>query len=490
MYKKIVGIIIVMFLIGTALPTFGKIIEIDSIKINKFREKYEYDYLPGQLIVKFKRSPNSCVTVNTLNNKYQVSSMEKLFVNSDKTILDNIYILKVPENSDILSIVNDYSMNPNVEYAEPNGVAQPYTIPNDPDFDKQWYLENTGQTGGKIDADIDAPQAWNKIFGSKDIVIAIVDSGIDYTHPDLAYNIWINEDEIQGNDIDDDNNGFIDDIRGWDFAYKDNDPKDLHGHGTICTGVVGGVTDNNIGLAGVCWNSKIMIVQISNETWHGLFTNIASGIKYAADNGANVISMSFGWQGKSDNIVKNACEYAYNKGVILTASAGNSGNEEVINPAAFEHVIAVAGTNHEDSRMDINDKGIPIISNYGPWVDIAAPGQYIYSTMPTYDVYMNRKYGLNKNYTYGNGTSLSSPIVAGVAALILSKNPNLSPNEVKSRICEYSEPYRSIYDLGDGRINAYQAIEKTKVTSTYIPGYFIHKLIKEFPILEFLLLSS
>ena len=482
MMEKIVGIFVMMLLIVTSIPTFGMIGEIESSDNNELRDYFEEDYVSGELIVKFKEPPTSLVSINNLNEKYEVSSMEKLFVNSEDTILDNIYILRFSEDLDLLSIMNDYSKDPNVIYVELNGLAIPFLIPNDQDFDKQWYLDNTGQTGGKPDCDIDGPEAWDVMIGSPDIVIAIVDSGIDYTHPDLENNIWINEDEIPDNDIDDDNNGYVDDIRGWDFAYKDNDPKDLHGHGTACAGVVGGVADNGIGLAGVSWNSKIMIVQIANKKWVGYYTNIALGIQYAADNGADVISLSFGSYNQDYEIVKDAIDYAYDKGVVLFAAAGNDGTNNKPNPASLENVIAVAGTNNKDHRMDTFELEKECISNYGDWVDIAAPAENIYTTMPTYSVYMIEEYSVSMNYEFLSGTSAASPIAAGVAALLLSNNSELTQAEVKSIICEYSDSYISIYDLGEGRINAYRAIQKVKSMDYLNPWIF--RLIQRFPIFE------
>ena len=452
-------------------------------------------FVAGEFIIKFTEyNLISGLTINILNHKHGVQTIEKVFDNAENTILDNIYKCYISEDADILEIVQDYKKLPNVIYAEPNGIARPFIIPNDPDFNKQWYLDNTGQYNGRSDSDVDAPEAWDIIKGSSDIIIAIVDSGIDYTHPDIADNIWTNVDELSDNDIDDDRNGYVDDIIGWDFAYDDNDPKDMHGHGTVCAGVAGAVTDNNIGIAGVSWNSKVMSVQISNETWVGTFTDISQGIKYAADNDASIISLSFGWHDKNDNIVKNACDYAYNKGVLIVAAAGNSNSNLEHNPAAFENVVAVAGTDNNDSRMEFTVDDITYASNYGRWVDIAAPGEHIYTTMPTYNVTMNNKYGDNLNYEFQSGTSLSGPIVAGIAALMLSKNGTLTPDKVKSIMLRYVEPYRSLQYLGTGRINAYKATEDMlafnndwnrwlntpEITMPFVFNYLILEILTQF----------
>ena len=334
------------------------------------------------------------------------------------------------------------------------------TTPNDPDFTEQWYLDNTGQTGGTSDADIDAPEAWDIETGDPDVVIAIVDTGVDYTHPDLADNIWTNVDEIPDNGIDDDENGYIDDVRGWDFFYNDNEPLDGFGHGTNLAGIAGAVSNNNVGIAGVCWNCKIMPVQIADETFR-FSSSMWDGIIYAADNGADVISISFGSNNPNSEIRDNAINYAYDKGCVLVAAAGNGGSNTKYYPAAYNNVISVGGTDYKDNIMDVYIEVADewAKSNWGDWVDIAAPGVNIYTTTPTYPVYINEEYDVSLNYyNMWAGTSLAAPIVAGVAALLLSRNNSLSQEEVKSLICENVDPYESERYIGTGRINAYKAL--------------------------------
>jgi subtilisin family serine protease len=468
MRKKIFGIFIVTLLIGTTLPTLGTIIETSTINENELNTFFNSEFVLGEFIVKFKEPLFSSVSINDLNEKYQVKSMEKLFVNSENTILDNIYILKVPDNSDILSIVNDYSMNPNVEYAEVNIIGDLCLTPNDEYFQYQWYLHNTGQNiippdypyppiHGTIDADIDAPEAWDIETGSQDVIIALIDSGIDYTHPDLADRIWVNEDEIPDNEVDDDGNGFIDDIIGWDFPYNDNDPLDLNGHGTACGGVFSAVTNNNIGIAGISWNCRIMITNIAYDDGVNDISDWVKAIQYAADNGADILSMQIlAYIDKA--VLRDAIDYAYDKGVFMCASAGNDNTSDEGYPAANDKVLAVAATNEHDERCDEDDfswnwapgRG----SNYGDWIDIAAPGNLIATTSTTYPNYKN----LPMNYTGIGGTSISCPIVAGVAALLLSRDSSLSPEDVKTLICENVDPYDSEYYIGTGRVNAYKAL--------------------------------
>ncbi len=465
MKKKTVGIFVCMLLITTAIPVVGDINKTtnDTIIYLENENIQNLEFASGEFIVKLTKDTTiSSPFITALNEKNQIISVEKVFRNADDTILDNIYILVVPKDSDILSIVSEYALFPGVIYAEPNGIIYPCVIPNDEYFDYQWALHNTGQDfipppyppmNGTPDCDIDAPEAWDIETGDPDVVIAIADSGINYTHPDLADKIWVNEDEIPGNEIDDDGNGYIDDIRGWDFHYNDSDPMDGHGHGTICAGVPGMVTNNSIGGAGVIWDCQIMPVQIANENWASKVTDIAKGVKYAADNSANIISMSFAYMYAS-NTLKDAVNYAYDKGVFMCAAAGNGNTSYKRFPAAFDNVTSVAATNQHDERCDEDDWGNGSGSNYGDWVDVAAPGNVIGTTSldPEFNYYAG-----------GSGTSLASPMVAGLAGLILSRNPLLSPDDVKSIICENVDPYNSSEYIGTGRINAYKALSNVTI---------------------------
>ena len=467
MKAKIICILLMALLITTAIPSISS----NVIKNDKFSNFQNFEFVPGEFIVKFTKDTKiSNSFIKNLNEKYQVSSIEKVFKNSEDTILENIYILSIPENSDIFSVVKDYSSNPNVLYAEPNGLAYLCNTPNDENFSKQWYFDNTGQEGGTPDADVDAPEAWDIGTGSEDIVIAIIDTGIDYNHPDLIDNMWINEIEIPDNGIDDDSNGYIDDYYGWDFTnYSgDNIPLDSLGHGTYCAGIAGAVGNNSIGITGICWDCKIMNVEvffehISNWEW------ISKGIKYAADNGADVLSMSFGYYMPS-NLIKDVINYAYDKDIVLVAGAGNDGRWLPLFPAGYNKVIAVAATDHNDTGMHYYDEidGRWYSSNYGFWVDFCAPGQDMYSTTPTYPTNWTIIYGIKPYYDGGlfwSGCSYATPIVAGVAALMLSKDNTLTPTEIKTRIRKHTDPYNSEKYIGTGRINAYHAITKEKIKS-------------------------
>jgi len=422
------------------------------------------EFEPRQFIIKFREEVDICLSlspdgflvtgiasIDILNRGCGVISAEKIFGNDPVPSLSNVYKFILDDDADVLGVVREYNSDSCVVYAEPNYIytiqkAQEKTlgiIPDDKYFSDQWALHNTGQTGGTFDADIDAPEAWEIEKGSSNVVIAVIDSGVDYNHEDLAGNMWINEDEIvDGNDTD--GNGYIDDIRGWDFYNDDNDPLDDHGHGTHCSGIASAMTNNDVGIAGVCWNCTIMPVKIGTSTIPE--DAAADGIIYAADNGADVISMS--WGGCFDSpLVHDALEYAYSKGVFLVASAGNGNTDLKHYPSGYDNVISVAATNENDGRCDPDDWGSGKGSNYGRWVDIAAPGNEILSTLP------------DDEYDSWSGTSMAGPHVAGLAGLLLSKNPCPYPaGMVKTMILHTADEIDTDEYIGSGRINAYKAL--------------------------------
>jgi thermitase len=468
MKRKIAGIgICMLMIVAVVIPAAGTMNEMATKKNKFFKNQASMEFVPGEFIVKLKKGTtfSSSSQLKALNEKNQVNVFEKVFLNAENTILDNIYLLYVPVGSDILSFVQEYMSCPDVVYAEPNWIVYPCGIPNDANFSNQWYFHNTGQVflnwqghnySGLPDADIDAPEVWDIETGSSDVVIAILDSGIDCMHPDLAPNIWNNTNEIPNNGIDDDNNGYIDDVRGWNFYYNNNNVTDGHGHGTMCAGVAGAITDNGIWGAGVAGNCKIMPVRIANEEWDSSTSVVGPGLRYAADNGADVMSMSFGWYSYS-SFLGDAVNYSYSKGVFMCAAAGNGNTSKKLWPAGYENVTAAAATTQNDTRVTPKDWPGGWGSSYGDWVDIAAPGNIIFSTTPTYHVYWN-DYGLIPNFDWACGTSFASPMVAGVAALLLSKNPTLTQGEVKELLCENVDPYDSPEYIGTGRLNAQKAL--------------------------------
>ena len=277
-------------------------------------------------------------------------------------------------------------------------------------------LPDLGGTNWALDV-INAPEVWNQNITGNGIVVAVVDSGVDYNHPDLDGNIWRNAGEIAGNGIDDDRNGYIDDIRGWDFVSGDNDPMDLGfiGHGTHIAGTIA-AERNNIGITGIAYNAKIMPVRVLPSFGSGSSNNAAAGIRYAADNGADVINVSFGNDSSPSDVVNDAIQYANNKGSVVVMAAGNLGDIQPAYPARNANRWGIAaGSIDVRGSMDSTSNR----SGFTPLDYLVAPGVEIFSTTPGND------------YELRSGTSFAAPQVAGVAALVLNANPNLTPSQVE-----------------------------------------------------------
>ena len=399
-------------------------------------------------IFKTPLKKNYCDQVRTMTAEEQVESIEQKFPQID---LSNIYKLTFPKDANVREIVEEYKKDPNVEYAQLNYIVHAMTTPNDPNYSAQWGLP-------KIKAD----DVWDIEKGNSTVVVAVIDTGIDYNHEDLDINVWNNTGEISNNSIDDDGNGYIDDVRGWDFSNGDNDPMDDNGHGTYCSGIISAVTDNGIGIAGVSWYSKIMGVKGLDADGVGYTVNLAKCIKYAAYNGADVIYNGWGIKNclSSQPLIEDAIRYAHNLGCVVVFPAGNY-NDDVIyrSPANMAEVITVAATDQNDKKASFSD--------YGSLVDVSAPGVDILSLWR------------NDSYSQGSGTSASASYVAGVAALILSKNPSWSNDEVERCLrsttdnIDFLNPdYAGL--LGTGRINAHKAVTTSPKPKIIFYSYSIN----------------
>lgn len=356
-------------------------------------------------------------------------------------------------------VASQYSDNPDVLSIEPQHTRRMTNTPDDTYFDLQWHHNQSN------DIDIDSTDAWDTTTGSTGMVVAVIDSGVDLDHVDLAANIWINVDEIASNGLDDDGNGFIDDTSGWDFVGNDNDPNpapdsiDNDGdgladggvvHGTHVAGLIGAIGNNATGVSGVNWNVQIMAVRGLDDEGSGTDEDLAQAMEYAADNGADIINLSLGAYG-NDSTLQSGIDYAQDRGVLIVAAAGNDTanlNTDPFYPACSDGVVGVAATTAADQASSF--------SNYGDdCVDIASPGSSILSTLYTDDA----TNGFTDDYGYLSGTSMATPIVSGAAALLLAANPTFSASDISSALTSTTDDVGLGSEYGSGRLNVASALE-------------------------------
>lgn len=419
------------------------------------------DYAPNELLVKWKSS-NIATQRTNLKTQFNLKERE-LFANG------NMEIWKLADTADVLNLVKIYQKHPDIASVEPNYFYSTATLPpNDPMFDELWGINNTGQTEGTIGADINAIEGWAIQKESPSIQVAILDTGIDWGHPDLVDNIWQNlgedadgdghvlewdgtkwifdpEDE---NGIDDDGNGYIDDFIGWDFANNDNDPYDDHAHGTHVAGIIGARGDNGIGITGVTWKVQLVPLKFISKENRGLNSDAIKAINYATAMGIPISNNSWGGRGNSP-FLKEAIQQAANQNHLFIAAAGNDSNNNDITPnypSAYnlDNIISVAATTDKDSLLFISEtKG----SNYGATtIDLGAPGHRILSCLP------------NNNYGVADGTSMATPFVTGACALLLEQNNTQSYGDIKEQILNGVDVVPALQEktVSGGRLNLYK----------------------------------
>lgn len=466
----------VIFLLIFCLNIF---VFVGAGKISAEQDSELPKFTQSEIIVKFK--PNAFIGTSfsldskQFNQRYStqvkelfdesISKRKELF---RKNGLDRVFKIKLKLNQDPENVVSDYIKSGRVEYAEPNRIYQLTATPDDTFYGNQWGLLK-----------VDAEDAWDIQQGDPSISVAVIDTGVDWDHPDLDANIWTNTpeddwidpyDPNSGNSTDDDSNTFVDDYKGWDFVDiddpenlgycqtagddcedRDNDPMDFHGHGTHVSGIASAVTDNATGVAGMAWNVKIMALRagckISVYPYGYLEEDDAvAAVQYAVDMDADVINTSWGSYVPSSSI-GDLVNYARDNGVIWVAAAANDNIEFPLYPAVRNGVIAVAATEEDDDKANF--------SNYGSWVDVSAPGggvgTDIYSTM------------FNDTYGYMAGTSMATPLVAGIAALTKSYQPTWSYDRIfaytRNRVDNiYSLNPLYVNKLGAGRANAKKSL--------------------------------
>ena len=396
--------------------------------------------------LKIQSAPSGIVSIEPVFNTNTPAGQDPL--------LSRYYLIRFDVQTDIQQFFKIYAEHPIVEKVEFNRLSQfcAETNPNDPRYVEQWNLKA-----------INIPQAWRIESGKPSVVVAVVDSGIKSEHPELINQIWQNSDEIPSNGIDDDKNGYVDDIFGWDFTdaptlqgvgdyvIRDNIPDDETGHGTHVSGIIAAEANNGIGIAGVAGNCLLMPLRAGLRlAGGGAFLqndDVAAAIVYAADNGADVINLSLG-DTVNAFVIQDAVQYAYNKGCIIVAAAGNAVQPGAYFPAALNTVISVASL---DSNLHLGN------SNFGASIDIAAPGEDILST----DISQSML-----GYAIRSGTSMATAHVSGVAALLISANPSCNNTEIKDWLIQTARQL-SITDLvGAGLVDAYAVLtEQTHLTA-------------------------
>jgi subtilisin family serine protease len=424
-------------------------------------DESEPAYVPDSLIVKFGpaiRIPAGADLLSTgdaalddLLTAARVSAGVVLFPDldpDDPLGLARTYLLTLQAGTDVVGVARTLSAYPGIEYAEPDYLAYPAAVPGDPRYHEQWGL-----------AAIQAEAAWDIVTGTASTVIAIVDGGIDLDHAEFADRLWVNPGEIPDNGQDDDNNGFVDDVHGWDFVYGTNNPVDENGHGTEVAGVAAATANNGVGIAGVCWGCRVMVVKVMQPSGIANYSDLAAGVVYAASKGAQVINISLGGYSDSSTL-RAAIEAASSKGVIV-GGAGNDGVDTLFYPAAYPSVLAVAGTTITNTKT--------AFSNYGDWVDLAAPAEDILTTFAGGD------------WGATNGTSLAAPFVSGLAGLLHSLHPDWAPGLLRSHLIQTAQSLAATdsqfgSQMGAGLIDAAAAMQ-TPQPALSVAGYALNDLV-------------
>ena len=408
----------------------------------------QYEHTNSFVMVRFKSGAPATALAETasalglgVNHSYQIAPIHRL---------------QLPAGADMAATLASLRANANVLYAEPDYIVRPSRTPNDPMFFRQWGLQNTAVPG----ADISAPEAWSTAIGNDGVIIAVIDTGVDYNHPDLVDNMWVNTSEIPDNGLDDDGNGYIDDVHGWNFSSIDtlllglpeNDPMDYFGHGTHVAGIIGATGNNGVGVVGVNWNVRIMAVNFLGAVGMGLTSDAILALEYAWQNGARVSNNSWGG-GAFSQALQDAIQIAGMNGHLFVAAAGNSASDNdalPFYPSSYDlpYVVSVAAS-------DLNDQ-LASFSCFGKnSVDLAAPGDSILSTY------------LSGQYVNMSGTSMATPFVSGAAALLLSQDSTLDVLRIRRKLLEAVDELDSLTDkvATGGRLNLAKVVGGSRVLS-------------------------
>lgn len=422
-------------------------------------------YVDDQILVKFKENAEPAGNDDEFVAQIFQTRGARVEALSTTTRTGNIHLVHLNGRLSVDEAVDRANLDPRVEYAEPDYILQSsQTIPDDPFFSQMWGLSNLGCSFCPADQsspNIDGPHAWDITTGTDDVVAAVLDTGVDIEHEDLAANVWRNPHEIAGNDVDDDGNGYVDDVNGWSFFNRANGVfssanEDLHG--THVAGSIGAVGNNGIGVTGVAWHVKLMSLKfLGGVNGQGSTGNAIRAINYAIDQrnrGVNVRVINASWGGPGmSNSLRDAIIAAGNAGILFVCAAGNNSNDVTEHPdypssyGDLPTCLSVAAMNSAD--------GLASFSNYGhSAVGVAAPGQSIISTTP------RNQFSTRGSYASLSGTSMATPYVTGIAVLLWSHEPSLTPAEVKDRIVSTSEPIPALASrvIKSGRANAFDAL--------------------------------
>ena len=405
-----------------------------------------YEAVPGQYVVELKDQTDMMMSTEMLSQQLDASVIDK--------VRENVVLVQKPVVLRAEYALQTLQSNPRVALAEPNFIYKIVKTPDDARYKDLWGMNNKGGNDpkgirGVSGVDIGAEQAWDLNTGSKKVVVAVIDTGVDFSIPDLKDNAWVNEAEMNGKaGVDDDNNGYVDDIHGYNFVGNKGDSTDDHGHGSHCSGSIGAKGNDGAGVVGVNWEVSIMGVKFLSAEGSGTLADAVKSIDYARKNGAQIMSNSWGGGGYSKELEK-AITDARDAGILFVAAAGNDSNNNDKSPSypatyQIENVISVAAVNNQGM--------IAGFSNYGAkTVHLGAPGVNVLSTVPKgFDVY--------------SGTSMATPHVSGVAALLKAQYPAWTYKEIKERLLATTKPLASLRNktVTGGMVNAYLALSNQK----------------------------
>ncbi|MGL1904057.1 MAG: S8 family serine peptidase, partial [Fibrobacterales bacterium] len=423
-------------------PQFGMIYE---------SANYSHPFVAGEVIVALTSGvtqfPAQLVASGVSNISSLATAVDpKTGFTSAKPHSLFLISLASQDSDAVIAMIEELKSNSDVIYAEPNYIRTLQAVPDDASFASLYGMHNVGQSGGTEDADIDAVEAWDVHTGGKNVVLGLIDTGIDYLHPDLADNIWVNVAEQNGTPgVDDDGNGYVDDIYGYDFINNDGDPMDDHYHGTHCAGTIGGVGNNGVGVAGVAWNASMAALKIFNSSGATSDAAILNAVDYSNVMGMKITSNSWGGGPYSQSLY-DLIQVGETLGHLFIAAAGNSSsNNDVTDsyPSGYDldNIIAVAATDRNDGKASFSSYGATT-------VDLGAPGVDTYSCEP------------GGGYQNLSGTSMATPHVSGAALLLWTYNPSLSAMDVKNALLSTVDVVPSMRGvvLSNGRLNVNNAL--------------------------------